>query len=597
MGDYFLGSGYIDDLQNQVDIDPLLDSITVSNSIFTSNVSSSNADIGILESYILSTTYGYTSNLLSSNVQTTQLSSKNASLCNLTFSSGLGSNLILTDLGAGLIDAYDIQTSILTCTSNLTASSILANYFDATTVLGSNIYLLGQLLNESNQVVIDSNSKISWNNLKDIPESNGLDILALAQGAYDLAQLGYDMYQQLQSLLGNTPKLPDNIKDPISDALGSNDNGTSNIYVDWSKLTSRPFSTNGFDVGIQSNLFFDETNAKIFSVPHQNFSKNNTNVYATTTTSNLVLDVGRSAAYLSTLSMGSNQFSSSNVQLGMINLAGSGISTSCNVSLNISSPMITNNITNTSNISTKFISTVSLCNYITSSNGSNSAQDMSIASSCNLNLSSFSNGFVRISASNFTLNESNFRFIQACSNPSNPFLPYSVSGIQANTSNVILKVQNMSNSSTIIQDYGQVNILMTVSNGSNMLNQSILINSNCDLSNVSTLYLKSNLSSLALATTNSNVFVNSNLSTGKDLICGGVVRSSVVQIGSGLQATGSMTSGLYGDNARLIIDSSGTFYPNDAVSFNDLTSGTVSMNTIPSTAGWKGSFSTSLFKY
>jgi hypothetical protein len=143
------------------------------------------------------------------------------------------------------------------------------------------------------------------------------------------------MYQQLQSLLGNTPSLPDNIKDPISDALGSNDQGSSNLYVDWSKLTSRPFSTNGYDIGIQSNLYCDETNSKIFSVPHRNFSKNNTNVYATTATSNLVLDVGRSAAYLSTLNMGSNQLSSLNCQLGMINLARSGISTSCNSPLYI----------------------------------------------------------------------------------------------------------------------------------------------------------------------------------------------------------------------------------------------------------------------
>jgi hypothetical protein len=138
---------------------------------------------------------------------------------------------------------------------------------------------------------------------------------------------------------------------------------------------------------------------------------------------------------------------------------------------------------------------------------------------------------------------------------------------------------------------------MTYSNGSNMINQSALLNSNCDLSNVSTLYLKSNLNTPALIATNSNVFVNSNLSTGKDVDCGGVVRSSVMQIGTGIMATSGMTSGLYGDNARLIMDSSGTFYPNDAINATDLFSGTVSMQTIPSLAGWKGSFTRSPLSY
>lgn len=93
---------------------------------------------------------------------------------------------------------------------------MLANYMDATTILGSNIYLLHELIDRSNVTIVDSNGKIDWNRLKNFPESDdGLDIFNLAQSAYDLAQLGYDMYQQLQSLLGNTPALPDNIKDPL----------------------------------------------------------------------------------------------------------------------------------------------------------------------------------------------------------------------------------------------------------------------------------------------------------------------------------------------------------------------------------------------
>jgi hypothetical protein len=114
---------------------------------------------------------------------------------------------------------------------------------------------------------------------------------------------------------------------------------------------------------------------------------------------------------------------------------------------------------------------------------------------------------------------------------------------------------------------------------------------------LNTLSIKSNLNTPALAATNSNVFVNNNLYSGKDVVYWGVVQSFVVQIGSGIQATGNMTPGLYGDNAKLIFSSDGTFYPNDAVNWNDLTSGTVSMNTIPSSAGWKGNFSKSIFNY
>jgi hypothetical protein len=122
--------------------------------------------------------------------------------------------------------------------SNITASNLLAQYVDATTILGSNIYISHKLIDKSNVPIVDSNGKIDWVRLKNLPESDsGLDIFNLAQSAYDLTQLGYDMYQRLQSLLGNTPFLPDNIKDPISDALGSNDQGSSNLYVDWSKLT------------------------------------------------------------------------------------------------------------------------------------------------------------------------------------------------------------------------------------------------------------------------------------------------------------------------------------------------------------------------
>lgn len=44
MGDYYLSDPYLLNLESQIDVNPLTDSITVSNSIITSNVESSNAN-------------------------------------------------------------------------------------------------------------------------------------------------------------------------------------------------------------------------------------------------------------------------------------------------------------------------------------------------------------------------------------------------------------------------------------------------------------------------------------------------------------------------------------------------------------------------
>jgi hypothetical protein len=221
--DFFVASGYLKDFENTVTVDALNGDIAVANSISTSNVQSSNADIRILESYSFASTLGFTSNLLSSNVQTTRLKAQTTTINNLTFTGASGSNLVVTDLSAGDGDFYNVQTSLLSA-SNVAALNLLALYVDATTILGSNIYLLHELIDRSNISIVDSNGKIDWVRLKNLPESDsGLDIFNLAQSAYDLAQLEYDMYQKLQSLLGNTPSLPDNIEDPISDALRSND--------------------------------------------------------------------------------------------------------------------------------------------------------------------------------------------------------------------------------------------------------------------------------------------------------------------------------------------------------------------------------------
>jgi hypothetical protein len=137
---------------------------------------------------------------------------------------------------------------------------MLANYMDATTILGSNIYLLHELIDKSNVTIVDSNGKIDWNRLKNFPESDdGLDIFNLAQSAYNLAQLGYDMYQQLQSLLGITPALPDNIKDPLGDALeDSNETSSNAINVAWKRVFRRPIAASNFSIGVKNDLYLSD---------------------------------------------------------------------------------------------------------------------------------------------------------------------------------------------------------------------------------------------------------------------------------------------------------------------------------------------------
>jgi hypothetical protein len=336
--DYFIDSGYLADLEDTVTVDALHGVVS------TSNITSCNSDFVFTESYQAVTTLLYTSNLVSSNIQTTQLSAQNAGFSNLIFNTGSGSNLYLEFLASGIVDAVNIETSTLICTSNLNASSVLANYIDATTILGSNIYLLHELIDRSNATIVDSNGKIDWNRLKNFPESDGgLDIFNLAQSAYDLAQLGYDMYQQLQSLLGNTPALPDNIKDPLGDALGdSNENSSNAINFAWERVFRRPRAASNYSIGIKKDLYTSDL-SKLLVIPTRNFSTNNGSLYNTTSTSNCLIDFTTQSMYPQVVSLGSNHLSSSNVLVGSINLVGSNVSTVSNVPLQLMSMMVSSN--------------------------------------------------------------------------------------------------------------------------------------------------------------------------------------------------------------------------------------------------------------
>jgi hypothetical protein len=589
MGDYFVASGYLEDLENTVTVDALNGDIAVADSISASNVSSSNININsiFLESYSLATTLTYTSNLLGSNIQTTQLNSQNATINNLTFTGASGSNLVVTDLSAGLGDFYDVQTSVLSA-SNASVSNLFAQYADATTILGSNVYILSQLLDRSNVPIIDSNSKIDWASLKNIPESNGLDILALAQGAYDLAQLGYDMYQQLRSLLGNTPKLPDNIKDPVSEALGSN-NSSNPIYVDWSKLTSRPISTVGTDLGVKTNLFLSDL-SKVYRIPTGNFSTNNGNLYNTATSCNLLIDMTTETLYPQAISMGSNQLSTSSAQFGPVIMGSSGISTVSNVSLNIASAMIAPSMTINSNVSAQFISVSNITNQIYTSNLSNAVVPLTLASSCNLVMSSCN--YLQLTSCNLNVSQSNLTWIQQSSNP-NPFqTPYATTGVSLNNSNIVLKNLQSNQTTLFIQDPAAFKMLFSTSNGSNVINKTVQIDSNQNLTGLCNILLTGEIQNSSIYTSTNSLVVNSNLSTGKDVSVGGVVRTNVIQLGTcGLPVTGSYTPGIYEYNGKLL------FSKLDSMVLGDMASGVVNMPSLTPAGYTKTFLANSFFNF
>lgn len=105
--DYFVASGYLEDLEDTVAVDALHGVVS------TSNITSCNSDFIFTESYQAATTLLYTSNLVSSNIQTTKLSAHDAGFSNLTFETGQGSNLSLENLATGTLESVDLQTNTL----------------------------------------------------------------------------------------------------------------------------------------------------------------------------------------------------------------------------------------------------------------------------------------------------------------------------------------------------------------------------------------------------------------------------------------------------------------------------------------------------
>lgn len=220
---------------------------------------------------------------------------------------------------------------------------------------------------------------------------------------YDAAQLGYDAYQQIKSIFSDKPEIPDELADALKDALGSN--SSNPISVDWSRLTSVPISVNNFDLGVKGNVYLNELNGKIFGVPSGNFSTNQTNLYATTTTSNLVLDVGQSAAYLNSLqiygasntglSFNSNVISAPTVAINGLTIGQSNASVQTLTACNFTASQAT----------VPALTACNIQNFATVSNGSNFAYPLALNSTCNISFQTQSNAFLRVSSSNLQVSE------------------------------------------------------------------------------------------------------------------------------------------------------------------------------------------------
>jgi hypothetical protein len=546
--DYFVASGYLEDVEDNVAVDALHGVVS------TSNITSCNSDFIFTESYQAAATLLYTSNLVSSNIQTTKLISSNASFCNLA------AEQVQVNFGTfSNLTAWQIQSSNA-ITSNLvsqiaTLSNVYSEYVKSTKITGSNVFF-NQLVDLGGHVVVDSNSKLSWSNLKDIPESDGgLSLFDIASAAYDGLQTISDLYDKLKGLTQDVPELPEEISNPLKDALGSNESSNP-IYVDWSKLISRPIATttDSFDVGFKSDVYVSDA-SRMFSIAQGRFSQDNGNLHNTKTASNLVLDFASKTAYLdkvqlygacNSMTIQSNCITAPVILLNSnTSVTSNGLTTQALVATSVSAPDITTN---------------------------------EINSACNLTLRT--SNFLQLTSCNLNVSQSNLTWIQQTSNP-NPFLdPYATTGISLNTSNIVLKNLQSNQTTFFIQDPASFKLLFSKSNGSNVTNSTILFDSNQGVSGISNLLLNGDLLNPTLYTSCNSLVVTSNIFSGGyilangDLACSNVVRTSWMQLRNSLPINKTTyAEGLYSRSAKPIIDQDG-----DGAFSNMTVAGTLSVS-------------------
>jgi hypothetical protein len=593
MGDYFLADNFIENLDILTLINSINETVTFSNTVFIENeLNTSNITCFTLDSSNI-----VCESLLSSNLYSASLESElitddaanisNLSCYNITSSNLFSSNVSSHDINTEIIESY-ISATTMHYSSNIVSSNLLSTYGEISTLISDNILSLHEIYDRSNNVIFDSNSKSDWKYLKNLPESDeGLDVFNLAQSAFDLASLGYDLYNSLKSLVDDVPRIPDNIKDPLQDALSSNDNSNNNLYIDWSKMSSRPISTNStnFDVGFKNNIFVSDL-SQLYRIPTGNYSIDNTNLYNTKTNSNLIFD-------FTNLYANFNKF-----QTPFLSISSSNISVISSNNISIGPVLLSSNnlITSNANISSIINSNIYINNIYSFSNSSN-PNNLNIYSTSNININTSSNGYFNLNSSNLIITKSNIRFLQYTSN-ANPFLDGVTTVLQINNSNIIIKCQSGSNSSTIIQDYNQLSLNMSFSNAVNNFNSKLVIDSNLNVFNVNSLTLKSDINTTAIyasqcnMSVNSNLFVKSNVVVSNDIVCSGVIRGNLIQLEvGGLPINNTYTPGIYSYNGKILLTEA------DVVDLSQMVPGTIKLNNTPIQTAWSSSYSKSLFNY
>jgi hypothetical protein len=333
--------------------------------------------------------------------------------------------------------------------------------------------------------------------------------------------------------------LPEEISNPLKDALGSNESSNP-IYVDWSKLTSRPIATttNSFDVGLKSDIYVSDA-SRMFSIGQGQFSQSAGNLYNMKIASSLLLDLLSKTAYLDKVQL-YGACNSITIQSNCI--------TAPVIYFNSNTSVTFNGLTTT----TLAASTASVPAIMTNN----------ISSTCNLTLRT--SNYMQLTSCNLNVSQSNFASIQESSNP-NPFLdPFATTAISLNTSNIMLKNLQSNQTTLFIQDPASFKILFSKSNGSNVTNNTILFDSNQGVSDISNLLLNSDLLNPALYTSCNSLVVTSNIFSGGyilangDLACSNVVQTGWMQLGNSLPINKTTyVEGPYSRSAKLLISQDG----------------------------------------
>jgi hypothetical protein len=191
--DFFTRSPYLRNLEQNLIVDPWHSNLTFIDTLKGSNIRVQIATFSNTIPRSLTATNANVSQLSSGQVNVgsgtiSNLAAISASLCNIS-----ACNIDTVELVARLVNAYSLVStelsgascslsnilsyyvgSQLITTSNLlgqiaTLSNVYSKYVKSTKIMGSNVFF-NQLVDLGGHVVINSNSKLLWSNLKDIPE-------------------------------------------------------------------------------------------------------------------------------------------------------------------------------------------------------------------------------------------------------------------------------------------------------------------------------------------------------------------------------------------------------------------------------------------